>query len=110
MDIYSRTAVSGNNVELATTSKQHFNGKGAIGEPSKDPVDGFSQVLFNVVDQVNASQANADDLEQKMIMSPETVNEHEVMIAMEKARLSISYFKSITEKAIRAYNDIMTIR
>jgi len=110
MDGFSTSQVSGNNVELLTTNKSHFNAGGEKSIKTGDPVDEFSKVLFNAVEQVNKTQLDADDLEQKMIVSPDQVNIHEVMITSEKARLSISFFKSITEKAIKAYNDIMMIR
>ena len=46
----------------------------------------------------------------KWCLNPEKVDVHEVMIASEKARMSLSFLKSITEKAMKAYNDIMMLR
>ncbi len=110
MQIFSREQVTGNNLELKTTDKLHFNDKGEVAKKSGDPVQSFSKVLFNSIDQTDQMQQDYDDLEQKMILNPEEVDIHAVMIASEKARLSISFLKSITEKALRAYNDIMMLR
>ncbi len=110
MQIYSRLEVAGNQVGMVRTSKQHFDDRGRITQPSDDPVAPFAQVLFNAVENVNQLQQNADELEEKMAVSPEEVDIHEVMIASEKARLGITFMKTIVEKAIRAYNDLVTMR
>jgi len=110
MEVYSKEQVVGTRIDLKRTNPLHFNTEGITSQKETDPVESFSDVLFNVVNQANQLQQNADDLEQKMIVSPEEVNVHEVMIASEKARLSITFLKSITEKALKAYNDIMMLR
>ncbi len=110
MDIVSRIDARGGDIGLLTTDKLHFNEKGQVPSEKKQSAGPFAQVLFNAIDQTDDLQSNSDNLEEKMIINPESVNVDEVMIASEKARLSVSFFKSITEKAIRAYNDIMMIR
>ncbi len=67
-------------------------------------------MFFNAVNEANSLQHQFDELEEKMMLYPEEVNIHEVMIASEKARLSVSMLKTVIEKAIRAYNDIVTMR
>ncbi len=110
MEIIGRNQAVGNQVNLITTDRMHFNEKGMTPSQKDVPTDPFSKILFDSIDQVNSLQQNSDDLEQKMITNPESVNIDDVMIASEKTRLSVSFFKSISEKAIRAYNDIMMIR
>jgi flagellar hook-basal body complex protein FliE len=60
----------------------------------------------------NGSTINSYDVptRTKVAISPDEVDIHEVMIASEKARLSVSLFKTVVDKAIKAYNDIMMIR
>lgn len=110
MEALSRAQVGGNNVLLQTTDKMHFNEKGSHPQSVNSPKDAFSKILFDSVNEANSLQQSSDDLEEKMMLFPDQVDVHEVMIASEKARLSISFFKSITEKAMRAYNEIMMIR
>lgn len=110
MEIYSREQVKGNMVDVRTTSRLHIDGKDSNLVQGSDPAEKFSDVLFKVVDSANRDQLSADELEERMMINPESVNIHEVMIASEKARLSITFLKSITEKAIRAYSEIMAIR
>lgn len=109
MQIYNRSEVMGNHVSMNTTLKNHITDK--ISAPrNDDPVKPFADVFLNAVDHVNGLQVNAADMEQEMIYNPEQVNVHEVMIASEKARLSLSMLKTLADKAMRAYNEIMMIR
>jgi flagellar hook-basal body complex protein FliE len=110
MEAVTNTVFTGSQVRLNTSDSLHFNENGEIPQKIQGPNDSFSKVLFDTINQANSLQQNSDELEEKMVMHPEQVNIDEVMIASEKARLSVSFFKSITDKAIRAYNEIMMIR
>jgi flagellar hook-basal body complex protein FliE len=108
--IISRDQAIGGNPGLLTTSNLHFNENGEIKPRGEKHADSFSRVLFNAIDQTGDLVNESDDLEEQMVLNPEKVDIHTVMIASEKARLSLSFLKSITEKAMRAYNDIMMLR
>ncbi|NPV01102.1 MAG: flagellar hook-basal body complex protein FliE [Brevinematales bacterium] len=109
MEIYSKQQVIGDQIGLGTSQKMHINGKDNPVK-SDDPVKPFAEVLFNAVDQVNQLQIESNNLEEQWIVAPDEVDIHQVMIASEKARLSVSFMKTIVEKAMKAYNDIMMIR
>lgn len=111
MEILSRSQVQGNDIQMKTTSQMHFNSTGRMNanDKTKD-TDAFAKVLLQSVEEANTLSQKAGDLEEKMMLYPDQVNVDEVMIASEKARLTMSFFKSITEKALRAYNDIMMLR
>lgn len=110
MESISRDLVSGSQVQMRTTDKMHFNEEGLHPKEVDQPKDPFSKILFDAVNESNGLQQTSDDLEEKMMLYPDSVDIHQVMIASEKARLSISFFKSITEKAMRAYNEILMLR
>lgn len=110
MEIYSRDQVTGSNPGLKTTSDLHFNEDGLIQKKTEKNAAPFSQVLFDAVNETDSLAHEDDDLEEQMVLNPEKVDVHEVMIASEKARMSLSFLKSITEKAMKAYNDIMMLR
>jgi flagellar hook-basal body complex protein FliE len=110
MEIVSREMAAGDKVTLNRTHKLHFSDEGIIGKKVEDPEKSFAKIFFGAVEEANSLQHQADELEEKMILYPEEVNIHEVMIASEKARLSVTLLKTVVEKAIRAYNDIVTMR
>lgn len=109
MQVLSREQVTGNTVDLRTTRSSHI-GSVPQAEAAHEPVQAFADVLLNAVQQVNNQELDAAQLEQKLAVSPDEVDIHEVMIASEKARLSVSLFKTVIDKAIKSYNDIMMIR
>ncbi len=110
MQIFSRDQVTGNNPGLKTTSDLHFNENGVMQPKADKNAATFSQILIDAVNKTDSLVNEYDDLEEQMVLNPEKVDVHEVMIASEKARMSLSFLKSITEKAIKAYNDIMMLR
>lgn len=110
MEAITRSMASGSDVRMNVSDSRHFNGNGnTVGNAEKTP-GGFQKILFDQVNNANNLQVQSDQMEEQMMTSPDSVNVDEVMIASEKARLSVSFLKSISEKAIRAYNDIMMIR
>ena len=78
--------------------------------PTKTTEENFGEIFLKAVDSVNQDQVNADQLQQDAIIAPDSVNISDIMIATEKARLSVGLLKSVTERAVRAYSEIMNIR
>jgi flagellar hook-basal body complex protein FliE len=60
--------------------------------------------------QVNQQQLRAQDLSQALITDPESVDIHDVTVALAEANLSLSMAKAVIDRAIRAYREIVNIR
>jgi flagellar hook-basal body complex protein FliE len=108
MNITADNAI-GNVVKMRTTSPLHYSG---IKEaPADDNVSGsFASALMKAVGKVNNLLAESDELSQKMINEPESVDIHNVMISAQKAEIALSFTKSVRDEAIRAYRDLMNMR
>jgi flagellar hook-basal body complex protein FliE len=74
------------------------------------PEAGFGRVLARVFGDVNDKQRIASQLGQQMITDPDSVNVHDVTIAMAEANLSLSMTKVIVDRALRAYREIISTR
>ena len=109
MKILDTANVIGDRVNIKTTGPKHINGKYPR-ELSDNVAEPFAKMMISAVNKVNNLEFEANEMEQKLAISPDEVNIHEVMIASEKARLSVSFFKTIVDKAIKAYQDIMMKR
>jgi len=70
----------------------------------------FEQVLLKTFDMMNKKQTKVESLTEQMIISPESVDPHDVTIAMAEASLSLKMTQTIIDKAIKAWNDITTTR
>ncbi len=99
----------GNIVSIKTTDNRHYGEKAEVSSPDNFP-ETFASALKSAVEKVNDLQTNADDLTQKMVFNPNSVDAHEVMIAAEKARMAITFTKTLADGVIRAYRELTTLR
>jgi flagellar hook-basal body complex protein FliE len=74
------------------------------------PVTGFKRLLAQAFGAVNDKQIDSTRLGQQMITDPESVNVHDITIAMAEANLSLSMTKAIVDRALRAYREIISTR
>ena len=102
--------VRGDLIEMQRTHPRHFNEEGAVPAEGKAPGTGFGQVLTQAISGVNELQQNTSDLAERMIVDPDSVDVHDVSIAIAKANTSLQMAKTIVDSALRAYRDIISIR
>ena len=80
-------------------------------ELSDNPVgQGFEEVLLQAFDKMNQKQTKVDSLTERMIVAPDSVDPHDVTIAMAEASLSLKIAQTVIDKTIKAWNDITTTR
>ena len=74
----------------------------------------FTDVLNSQINQgiaeVNNLQIASDKLTEKMALQPDSVNVHEVMIAAQKAQLSLDLTKNVLNRAVQAFQTISNLR
>lgn len=71
-----------------------------------DSVNSFAEMLRGSVEKVNTVQNGADQAVQDLL-SGKDQNIHQVMIAVEKANLSLQMMMQVRNKLISAYEEIM---
>ena len=80
-------------------------GKTAQAEPSSEG-ESFKNVLNDYLKETNEMQNNADASLQKLVTG-ETDNVHEVMLAMSKADVSFRMMVEVRNKLVEAYQEVM---
>lgn len=70
----------------------------------------FYDKLMQSVNLVNQNIISADKLSEQFMTKPNTVDVHDVTIAMEKAEMSLNLTKSVIQRAISAYQNIINLR
>ncbi len=76
--------------------------------PKEDSkVEGFSDVLADGLEKARDAEEHADDLGERFAAGDPTVGIHEMMIASERAGISLRYAVTLKNKAIEAYRDLM---
>lgn len=81
-----------------------------IDTASRPETASFEQTLLAAFDQMNEKQQTTDALAKQMIVDPESVDVHDVTIAMAEANLSLKIAQSVIDRVIKSWNDITTSR
>ena len=85
----------------------------AIGKTAKTETEGggdsFKNVLNGYLKETNEMQNNADASLQKLVTG-ETDNVHEVMLAMSKADVSFRMMVEVRNKLVEAYQEVMRMQ
>ncbi|MEM5948665.1 flagellar hook-basal body complex protein FliE [Spirochaetia bacterium 38H-sp] len=108
MNFMSETNLVGHKIYMQKADPRHFVGS----KPEDKPIDpdNFSQVLLGAINGVNSLQQKSALLSQQMITDPDTVDPHDVTIAMAKANMALSITKSVVDRAVQAYREILSLR
>jgi len=77
--------------------------------PARTAVGGFAEALNKAVVEIGQTQAEAD-LAVERLQTGESKNLHEVMIAMEKADISLRLAVQMRNKVLEAYQEIMRMQ
>lgn len=70
----------------------------------------FENALLKAIDGVNADQQKTSGLIQQMVVAPDSVNAHDVTIAMAEANLSLNLAKTILNRIVTAWKDVINTR
>ncbi len=81
-----------------------------IAGDGQSPTAGFADLLAKALERTNEMQLSTMRLSQQMITDPDSVNIHDVTIAMAEANLSLSMTKAIADRVIKAYREIINTR
>ncbi|GBF50607.1 flagellar hook-basal body protein FliE [Leptospira ryugenii] len=100
---------NGDRVSVQRTDNRHYGKTNEAKSP--DEVAGtFADAMKKAFEQINDQQVTADEMTQKIVFDPNSVELHEVMIAAEKARISLTFAKTMTDGFVRAYRELTTLR
>jgi flagellar hook-basal body complex protein FliE len=103
----------GNVVKMKTSHPLHYTGtkeEQKIDRSGDNTTGTFADTLMKAIGNVNNLLSESDELSQKMINEPESVDIHSVMIAAQKAEIALNFTKSVRDEAIRSYRDLMNLR
>lgn len=108
-NLFSVSNVSGHQVDLRATHKNHF-GVFAQDVKTQNEEESFTSSLKSSLQEANSLQQNVTDITQAYITDPESVDAHDVTIAISKANMAIDITKSVVDGALKAYNSIINMR
>jgi len=83
---------------------------GALGAARSTGEGGFEEALLSAMDGVSSYQNESEDLIQRMIVDPDSVDAQDVTIAMAEANLSLNLAKTILSRVVTAWKDVINTR
>jgi flagellar hook-basal body complex protein FliE len=126
MNVYTPTLVTGDKIPMTVTNPRHmvpqvgdFKASGsslaALGDQvgAQGVLDGagsFEKAMLQALDSVNSDQNESTDLMQTMITDPESVDPHDVTIAMAKANLSLNIARTVLSRVVQDWKEIINTR
>ncbi len=107
--------IAGGAAKLARTDPLHYTADGKLGlaaDPSANPgsANSFQAAMLRAMDGVNASQTRASELEQQMLVNPDSVDAQDVTISMAEANMSLNLARTIMTRVVTAWKDIINTR
>ena len=90
---------------------QHLGRENNYTENGKTIVDvsfgkTFSELLDKASDTVNLSER----MSEQFILDPQSIDHHDVTIAVAEANMAVTMTKAVTDGVIRAYKEIINLR
>lgn len=101
-------AISGVNVENFRSNL--VSSTNVIDSVSRPETASFEQTLLKAFDSMNQKQIKTDELSQQMIIDRDSVDAHDVTIAMAEANLSLKIAQTVIDRLIKGWNEITTTR
>jgi flagellar hook-basal body complex protein FliE len=133
MTIYKPELVSGDKVPMQITHPRHMvplkgpftvggstlaagSGSviselgGMIGTDAVTRTGSFEDTMLRALDQVSAEQQFSDSLTQMAITEPGSVDTHDVTIAQAKASMSLNITRTVLNRLVQGWKDIINTR
>lgn len=70
----------------------------------------FGEYLSEAFSAMNRQQTDMDSIKQKVITDPDSVDIHDVTVAMAKANQSMTLAKTVIDRVVSGWNEITTTR
>ena len=101
-----------NSINMITNNSLHFgatdvNNSKKIPMPTKGSFDNY---LVDALKYVNDKQIVSSDLTEKVVTDPNSVDVHDVTIAMAEANLSLSMAQTVIDRLTKAWETVSSGR
>lgn len=70
----------------------------------------FQDYLIEAMSSMNQQQLDVSGLSEKLVTDPDSVDVHDVTIAMSKARMSLNLAQTVIDRLVTGWNEISTTR
>lgn len=101
---------SGDEMDLARSDSRHFDLAGGNFPIGENPTPTFKDAMLLAINGVNADQVASSNAIELMLTEPDAIDAHEVTIAMAKANMSLNITRTVLDRVVRAWKDLINTR
>jgi len=106
----ANVSFNGNVIRMNASDPLHYTNDEPLKRDVDDVSGSFADMLKSAVAKTNDLQVDAETLMKRMVVEPESVDIHQVMIATQKAEIALGLTKAVRDGAINAYRELMNLR
>jgi flagellar hook-basal body complex protein FliE len=125
MTIYRPELVSGDKIAMRVTHPRHLVNPAAsytasgealsvlgdrIGTDMVTRSGSFEDVMLRALDKVSGEQQFAAGLEQQAVTDPGSVDVHDITLAQAKAAMSLNITRTVLNRVVQGWKDIINTR
>lgn len=110
IDLLRSNQVTGDQIDIKREYARHLTAEGIQAPLTDKEGNTFEDQLFEALNGVNSDQLNTQSVMTQMITNPDSVDVHDVTIAMAKADMSLNVTKAVIDRAVKAYKEITSFR
>jgi flagellar hook-basal body complex protein FliE len=107
-------APAGDVVKMNRTRKAHLdldgNSASAAEAAGEAGAPSFQNALIRAMDGVNAKQMSSTEITERMLTDPDSVDAHDVTVAQAEANLSLNIARSVIDRLVRGWKEIINSR
>jgi flagellar hook-basal body complex protein FliE len=107
-DMINPDMVTGDVVNLRRSSPGHFRGRYDVS--SEQTSENFGDLIIQSLDDVNQLQRDHEELSIQAAIDPDSVDTHDITIALAKANTALNITKAVVDRVVQAYREITTVR
>ncbi len=101
----------GDKIKLEKADPRHFVSEGVLGaEEDSQTTPTFEDAMLQALNGVNELQNESSDAIEAMLTDPDSIDAHEVTLAMAKANMSLNITRTILDRVVRAWRDLINTR
>ncbi len=109
--------ISMNSLELMRTDVAHIGTSPLAGEhvnknsrQDESSKGVFESYLLEAVEKMNQQQLDVSNMQQQIVMDPDSIDIHDVTTAMAKAQMSLNLAQTVIDRVISGWNELSTNR
>ncbi|MCX7948612.1 MAG: flagellar hook-basal body complex protein FliE [Treponemataceae bacterium] len=125
MTIYKPELVTGDKIPMVVTHPKHlvpktgeFRTSGTalaqlgekVGAEGVLRSGSFEDAMLKALDSVNQDQITSNQLMVDMVTDPDSVDPHDVTIAMAKANLSLNIARTVLDRVVKGWKELINTR